>query len=205
MSFPAILRTLVAAVLITAAMNAGASAADPYFAPYGAHRGRIHIGPRHARIRWGGGVTSYGAAVLMHGFDVAGSVGRVALGGSGSVDDGSSVGSEAAAESNLAECEAQLQKTRELLQQTKKACCLNKSGEVRSEASMEPGAEPAAPPQDDYSRVERVKRDVADTLPLIAALQEDAAERKKATEDFEKVLARDRQAFEAFMNAYQAP
>jgi hypothetical protein len=204
MSFPAILRILVAAVLIPAAMNAGAVAADPYFAPYGAHRGRIHIGPRHARIRWGGGVTPYGAAVLMHGFDVAGSVGRVALGGSASADDGSSVGSESAAESNEADCQEQLRRTRELLEETKKACCLKKGGEVAPEASAEPGAEPAMPP-DDYSRIEKVKRDVADTLPLIAALQEDAAERKKATEDFEKVLARNRQAFEAFMNAYQSP
>ncbi|HUE72727.1 MAG TPA: hypothetical protein VMP01_17710 [Pirellulaceae bacterium] len=203
MNLSAALRILVAAVVVAAAMNVVTSAADPYFVPYGAHRGRIHIGPRHARIRWGGGLTPYGAAVLMHGFDVAGSVGKVVLGASG--DDSGSVGSESAAESNEAECQEQLRRTRELLEETKKVCCLKRGGEVAPEASAEPGAEPAAPPPDDYARIEKVKRDVSDTLPLILALQQETAERKKATEDFEKVLARDRQAFEAFMNAYQSP
>lgn len=202
MNLSAALRILVAAVLIATVMNAAASAADPYFVPYGAHRGRIHIGPRHARIRWGGGLTPYGAAVLMHGFDVAGSVGKVVLGASG--DDSGSLGSESAAESNEAECQEQLRRTRELLEETKKACCLKKSGDGLPEASSELG-EPAAPPPDDYSRIERVRRDVSDTLPLILALQKETAERKKATEAFEKVLARDREIFEAFVKAYQAP
>jgi hypothetical protein len=186
--------------LAVIALTSAASAADPYFAPYGAHRGRIHIGPRHARIRWGGGITPYGAAVLMHGFDVAGSVGKVYLGGSG--DDSGSVGSESAAETE-ADCQEQLRRTRELLEETKRACRLK--GEAAPEASVEPGSEPVAPQPDDYSRIEKVKRDVADTLPLIAELEKQVAERKLVTEEFEKVLARDRKAFEAFQAAYQNP
>ncbi len=132
--------TLILLALAGLALGKSAQAADPYFAPYGAHRGRIHIGPRHARIRWGGGITQYGAAVLIHGFDVAGTVltgsGVGAIGGDGS----GSVGNESASESNKAECEQQLQRTRELLEETRRVCSLKSS-----EASPDPAGPPAKP------------------------------------------------------------
>ncbi len=206
MNFNSILGMAMAAGLVFTATDAPVGAADPYFVPYGAHRGRIHIGPRHTRIRWGGGVTPYGAAVLIHGFDVAGAV---ITGSSGTVapsgDDNSSVGSESAVECNQAECQEQLRRTRELLEETKRACSLG-SPAAAPEASAEPGTDPAAALRDSYSQIVRVKRDVAATLPLIAELEGQVAQRKDAAAAaFTETLARDRQAFEAFINAYKSP
>ena len=204
-------RVLLVGILLGLLGIPVANAADPYFAPYGAHRGRIHIGPRHARIRWGGGVTPYGAAVLMHGFDVAGSVGRAYFGGGGGGgedgggDDSGSMSSESAAE-HESKCQEQLRRTQDLLEETKKACCLK--GQESAPVAPEPGVEPApssAPSADPHARIEAAKRQVAQTLPVIEELQQTVARQKKAAEDFEQVLARDRQVFEAFVQAYQNP
>lgn len=184
----------IALVLGFSGWNPSAHGADPYFVPYGAHRGRIHIGPRHARIRWGGGLTSYGASVLIHGFDVAGSVAKSSLGAGGGSGDGSgSMSSESAAESNEADCQEQLRKTKELLEETRKLCGKNKKPEA--------GQEPAAQSENPYARIQDVKRQVAESLPLIAELQTKVAADKKAIEDFQKVLDRDQKAFQAFVDA----
>jgi hypothetical protein len=184
-------------VLSWTGTEATAQGADPYFVPYGAHRGRIHIGPRHARIRWGGGLTQYGAAVLIQGIDTFGKVapGIIGSGGGGSTaDEGGSVSSENA-QAHAEACQQQLEKTRELLEGTK-AICLSTTPES---AAMAP-----VPAEQPYARIEQIKRSVEEAIPAIAGLQQQAVEKKQAIETFEKVLQRDRKAFEDFSAAVKA-
>jgi hypothetical protein len=80
--------TLLALVLGSCAICPSALLAQqPYYYPaYGAHRGRIsyHRGPfggTHQKIRWGGGITESGAAVLLGAIDAAGPILSSVLGG----------------------------------------------------------------------------------------------------------------------------
>jgi hypothetical protein len=73
-----ILRTLVLGVAAISAVLIAApdkvAAQTVVFAPYGAHRGRIVIGPYRQKIWWGNGLTPYGAATIQHAFTVGGDV-----------------------------------------------------------------------------------------------------------------------------------
>lgn len=169
-----------------------------YYPAYGAQRGKIvyrdGLLVNRQKIRWGNGLTPYGAAVLMHGFDVAGTVIPAVIGsgggGSSPVDDGGSLGNESA-EATQEKCEAALERTKELLENTQRICCRQ-------------NAEAAAQPAAAYAQVENAKRRVAEALPVIERLQHEAQQQKAAVEKLEAVLARDRKIFADFIEAIQA-
>jgi hypothetical protein len=79
--------TLLALLLGTCACPSALLAQQPFYYPaYGAHRGRIsyHQGPfggTRQKIRWGGGITDNGAAVLTSAIAAAGPILTAALGG----------------------------------------------------------------------------------------------------------------------------